>query len=80
MSISLIVGMIFSPLPDMAPFYKELCAELGWELDSKLVETLEATNKSELDKLEAAIKGSVWSSWGENVMSWLKRADSLMPL
>jgi len=40
----------------MTPFYKFLCEEQKWSMDSSLHDSLEATNIEEIKKLDAAIK------------------------
>ncbi|KAH7937955.1 hypothetical protein HPB49_018174 [Dermacentor silvarum] len=41
---------------NMAPFYEETCAELGWTLDQGLANKMRAANAAELVRLDAAIE------------------------
>ena len=41
---------------DMAPFYEEVCPDIGWTIDQTLLENMKLTNKTELEKLEKAIE------------------------
>jgi 26S proteasome regulatory subunit N7 len=38
----------------MAPFYKEVCSDLGWHLDEKLYNDMKAKNQAKLKELDAA--------------------------
>lgn len=40
----------------MAPYYEEVCKELGWSLDSKLLQQMKAANTDKLKKLDEAIE------------------------
>jgi hypothetical protein len=40
----------------MAPFYEEICLDLGWIVDQTLLENMKLSNKTELKKLEKAIE------------------------
>ncbi|KAK2723111.1 hypothetical protein QYM36_003336 [Artemia franciscana] len=40
---------------DMAPFYEDLCKDLGWTKDSSLAEKLSTANKAKLAEMDAAI-------------------------
>ena len=40
----------------MAPFYEELCPDVGWLLDQSLLEKMKNSNKIELEKLEKNIE------------------------
>ena len=40
----------------MAPFYEEVCADLGWTVDQVLLDNMKLANKTELEKLEKAIE------------------------
>ena len=39
----------------MAPFYEDLCKDLGWTKDSSLAEKLSTANKAKLAEMDAAI-------------------------
>ncbi|XP_071082389.1 26S proteasome non-ATPase regulatory subunit 6-like [Haliotis cracherodii] len=41
---------------NMAPYYEEVCKELGWSLDSKLLQQMKAANTDKLKKLDEAIE------------------------
>lgn len=41
---------------DMAPFYKHVCSQHGWNLDQNLLKEMETKNSEELKKLEAVIE------------------------
>lgn len=41
---------------NMAPFYEEICLDLGWIVDQTLLENMKLSNKTELKKLEKAIE------------------------
>ena len=43
-------------LLDMAPFYEEICPDLGWPVDHTLLDNMKQANKVELAKLEKAIE------------------------
>lgn len=40
---------------NMAPFYSELCAELGWDVDQDWLEVMQKANAEQSEKLNAAI-------------------------
>ena len=40
----------------MGPFYSSLCSDVGRAVDSALLEELQASNKTELVKLDEAIR------------------------
>ena len=40
----------------MAPFYEEVCPDIGWNIDQTLLENMKLANKTELEKLEKAIE------------------------
>jgi len=41
---------------NMAPFYSEVCPELGWVQDSKLLEKMKAANEAKVTELQKAIE------------------------
>lgn len=41
---------------NMAPFYEEVCRDLGWPVDQKLLRTYKETNEKKLQELDAAIE------------------------
>ena len=41
---------------DMAPFYEEVCHDLGWKVDDKLLATMKAANETKLKQLDEAIE------------------------
>jgi len=41
---------------DMSPFYEEVCKDLGWTVDSKLLATMKERNEAQLKELDAAIE------------------------
>jgi len=41
---------------DMSPFYEEVCKDLGWTIDSKLLATMKEHNEAQLKELDAAIE------------------------
>ncbi|XP_067683844.1 26S proteasome non-ATPase regulatory subunit 6-like [Haliotis asinina] len=41
---------------NMAPYYEEVCRDLGWSLDSKLLQQMKAANTDKLKKLDEAIE------------------------
>ena len=40
---------------ELAPFYLQVCNELGWQLDEARYASMEADNKKQLEELEAKI-------------------------
>jgi len=40
---------------DMAPFYEEVCAELHWTVDEKLLTTMKEENEKKLKELDDAV-------------------------
>ena len=40
----------------MAPFYEEVCHDLGWKVDDKLLATMKAANETKLKQLDEAIE------------------------
>lgn len=40
----------------MAPFYEEVCPDVGWTIDQSLLEKMKVANKTELEKLEKNIE------------------------
>lgn len=48
--------IIFLQLLDMSPFYEEVCKDLGWTIDSKLLATMKEHNEAQLKELDAAIE------------------------
>ena len=51
----------------MAPFYEELCPDVGWLLDQSLLEKMKNSNKTELEKLEKNIEDAT-TNLGETVV------------
>ncbi|XP_075551450.1 26S proteasome non-ATPase regulatory subunit 6-like [Dermacentor variabilis] len=41
---------------NMAPFYEETCADLGWPVDQRLLNNMKTTNATEIEKLDSAIE------------------------
>lgn len=41
---------------DMAPFYEEVCAELKWTVDKKLLDSMKAANEKKLKELDDAVE------------------------
>jgi len=41
---------------DMSPFYEEVCKDLGWTIDLKLLTTMKERNEAQLKELDAAIE------------------------
>nr|QBH74011.1 26S proteasome non-ATPase regulatory subunit [Thermobia domestica] len=41
---------------DMAPFYEEVCTDLGWAVDEALMSKMRAANKAKLQELDEAIE------------------------
>ena len=39
----------------MAPFYEELCKELGWQLDTGLLQKMKEENEKKLQELDATL-------------------------
>ncbi len=62
----------------MAPFYEETCKELGWTVDKKLLERMQATNQEELKKLDESIEDAE-KNLGETEVrdGMLKKAEYL---
>lgn len=40
----------------MAPFYEEVCRDLGWPVDQVLLATMKAKNKEQLEQLDSTIE------------------------
>ena len=40
----------------MAPFYEEVCRDLGWKVEEKLLATMKAANEEKLKQLDEAIE------------------------
>lgn len=40
----------------MAPFYEELCKDLGWKVDKNLLDSMQKDNASTLKSIEESIK------------------------
>merc|ERR1712137_30817 len=40
----------------MSPFYEEVCKDLGWTIDLKLLTTMKERNEAQLKELDAAIE------------------------
>lgn len=41
---------------DMAPFYEEICPEVGWTIDQTLLDIIKKENTRNLESLEKAIE------------------------
>ncbi|KAL3224786.1 hypothetical protein MRX96_026372 [Rhipicephalus microplus] len=41
---------------NMAPFYEETCAELGWPVDQRFLNNMKTANATEIEKLDSAIE------------------------
>ncbi|XP_013390839.1 26S proteasome non-ATPase regulatory subunit 6 [Lingula anatina] len=41
---------------NMSPFYEQVCQEMGWKVDAKLLQNMKKANEDELKKLDAAIE------------------------
>lgn len=41
---------------NMAPFYEEVCRELGWKVDEQLLTTMKAANEAKLKQLDEALE------------------------
>ena len=48
--------VIMNCFPDMAPLYEEVCAELKWPVDKKLLTNMKEKNEEKLKYLNDAIK------------------------
>lgn len=52
----------------MAPFYEQVCNQLGWQVDLPFLQSMKDKNAAELVKLEATIKGTCFiSTYFDNV-------------
>ncbi|XP_063593657.1 26S proteasome non-ATPase regulatory subunit 6-like [Penaeus indicus] len=63
---------------NMAPFYEECCRDLGWQLDSGMLERMKKENEEELRKMNEAIEEAE-TSMGETEIreANLKKAEYL---
>ena len=53
----------------MAPFYEQVCNQLGWQVDLPFLQAMKDKNAAELVKLEATIKGICFiSTYFDNVL------------
>jgi len=43
-------------LSDMAPYYDEICKDLGWSTDHGLLKKMKEANETQLKKLDEAIE------------------------
>ena len=43
-------------ITDMAPFYEEICKELGWAVDASLLESMKQENAKTLASIEESVK------------------------
>jgi len=41
---------------NMAPFYEEVCKDLGWKVEDKLLATMKSANEEKLKELDAAVE------------------------
>lgn len=48
----------------MAPFYEEVCSDVGWTVDQTLFDKMKLANETELKRLEKAI-GDAETNLGE---------------
>lgn len=66
------------PIRDMAPFYEECCRDLGWQLDTGMLERMKKENEEELRKMNEAIEEAE-TSMGETEIreANLKKAEYL---
>ena len=39
----------------MAPFYEEVCADLGWPVDKPLLEKMKAANEAKIQEIDSSI-------------------------
>ena len=62
----------------MAPFYEDVCKDLGWTLDQKLLQRMKAENEAELKRIDEAIEDAE-KNLGETEVrdGMLKRAEYL---
>ena len=62
----------------MAPFYEEVCKDLGWTVDQKLLERMKAENEAELKRLDEAVEDAE-KNLGETEVrdGMLKKAEYL---
>jgi 26S proteasome regulatory subunit N7 len=42
---------------NMAPFYEEVCKDLNWTVDNKLLNEMKEINRKKIEELDAAIEG-----------------------
>ena len=40
----------------MAPFYEEICKDLGWKVDQALLQKMKAENEAQIKKLDEAVE------------------------
>lgn len=61
---------------DMAPYYQQVCEELGWRFDKQVYEALHKKNLKDLEELNAAIEDAE-KNLGEMEVrdAYLKRAE-----
>ncbi|XP_075211417.1 regulatory particle non-ATPase 7 [Lycorma delicatula] len=62
---------------NMAPYYKEVCTDLGWEFDQKLYDKMAALNVEQLAKLEAEHENSVVEEEDQVSGVWQAKLDYL---
>ena len=69
---------IYFPCTDMAPFYEDVCKDLGWTLDQKLLQRMKAENEAELKRIDEAIEDAE-KNLGETEVrdGMLKKAEYL---
>ncbi|KAH3816792.1 hypothetical protein DPMN_118315 [Dreissena polymorpha] len=62
----------------MAPFYTELCKELGWSVDKPLLDKMKNANTAQLKKLDDAVADAE-KNLGESEIreNMLKKAEYL---
>jgi 26S proteasome regulatory subunit N7 len=54
---------------NMAPFYEEVCKELKWTVDVKVLNDMKETNAKKIEELDAAIDGKVLKSHFKQVLT-----------
>ena len=68
----------FPSIADMAPFYEEVCADLGWTVDQGLLDQMKAANESKLQEIDRSTEDAE-KNLGETEVrdSMLKKAEYL---
>ncbi len=62
----------------MAPFYEEVCKDLGWTVDQKLLDRMKEANEAEFRRLDEAVEDAE-KNLGETEVrdGMLKKAEYL---